>query len=65
MNIVILHAWLCAKLNVKTDRGAGLAEYALLLVLIAVACIVSLTALKTSIVGAFTKISTELTTASS
>ncbi len=61
MNIVILHAWLSAKIATKTDRGAGLAEYALLLVLIAVACIGVLTTLGSDIGGVFTTVSDELT----
>ena len=61
MNIVILHAWLCAKMNIKSDRGAGLAEYALLLFLVAVACVVTLTALGTKISDTFTTVTTKLT----
>ena len=37
--------YLQARLNVKSERGAALVEYALLLALIAVVCIVALTAL--------------------
>jgi pilus assembly protein Flp/PilA len=44
----------------REEDGAGLAEYALLLVLIAVVCIVALTALGGSISSVFTEISTEL-----
>lgn len=60
MNIVILHAWLCAKMNIKSERGAGLAEYALLLVLIAVACFVALQSLGTKISGVFDDVVTKL-----
>ena len=45
----------------KEEEGAGLAEYALLLVLIAVACLVTLPLLGTTIAGVFTRITTALT----
>jgi pilus assembly protein Flp/PilA len=41
---------------IKEEDGAGLAEYALLLVLIAVVCIGVITSLGTSIQGAFQEI---------
>ena len=44
----------------KEEEGAGLAEYALLLVLIAVVCITVLTTLGTSIQGAFSQIAAVL-----
>ena len=37
--------YLAARLNIKNERGAALVEYALLLALIAVVCIVALTTL--------------------
>ena len=37
--------YLAARLNIKNERGAALVEYALLLALIAVVCIVALTQL--------------------
>ena len=37
--------YLSARLNIKNERGAALVEYALLLALIAVVCIVALTTL--------------------
>ncbi|HEV2758998.1 MAG TPA: Flp family type IVb pilin [Acidimicrobiales bacterium] len=37
--------YISARLNLKTERGAALVEYALLLALIAVVCIVALTTL--------------------
>ena len=46
---------------IKDEEGAGLAEYALLLVLIAVVCIATLTALGGSISGVFTTISDAIT----
>jgi pilus assembly protein Flp/PilA len=41
MNIEILKTWLQARC--KTERGASLVEYALLVALIAVVCIVAIT----------------------
>ena len=38
----------------QTDRGAGLAEYALLMLLIVLACIIALTTLGTTISGYIT-----------
>jgi len=46
--------------QLKREEGAGLAEYALLLVLIAIACIVAVTALGSSIASVFTSISGSL-----
>ena len=39
--------------GLDNDEGAGLAEYALLLLLIAIVCVGALTALGTTIAGAF------------
>jgi Flp pilus assembly pilin Flp len=44
----------------KEEEGAGLAEYALLLVLIAVACLATLPLLGTTIAGVFTRITNAL-----
>lgn len=41
----------------RSERGAGLAEYALLLVIIAVACLTALGTLSTAIQGAYGSIS--------
>ena len=46
--------YLQARLNIKSERGAALVEYALLLALIAVVCIVAIGAIGT---GANTKFS--------
>ena len=46
---------------IKEDEGAGLAEYALLLVLIAVACVLALTNLGTQIAAVFDFIKGKLT----
>ena len=42
MNLTILKAWLQAKFN-SDETGAALVEYALLVALIAVVCIVAIT----------------------
>jgi pilus assembly protein Flp/PilA len=42
---VDLIRYLSARLNIRSERGAALVEYALLLALIAVVCIVALTTL--------------------
>jgi pilus assembly protein Flp/PilA len=46
---------------IKEEEGAGLAEYALLLVLIALACLGLLTTLGTTISGVFQRVVTALT----
>jgi len=47
----------------RAEEGAALAEYGLLVGLIALACIVAITALGTSISGVFNQIATTLTNA--
>ena len=44
-----VRAWLVAKAPVRTERGASLVEYALLLALIAVVCIVAVSAMGSSL----------------
>lgn len=39
---LVLSPWLQARLGIKDDRGASLVEYALLVALIAVVCIVAI-----------------------
>jgi pilus assembly protein Flp/PilA len=51
-------AWLQAR--TRTDRGASLVEYALLLALIAVVCIVAITALGKKASGNFSRIDSNL-----
>ncbi|MDO9536170.1 MAG: Flp family type IVb pilin [Bacillota bacterium] len=46
----------------RDEEGQGLAEYALILVLIAIAVIVTLTSFKDSIVGVFTRITDTMNT---
>jgi Flp pilus assembly pilin Flp len=42
------------------ERGASMAEYALLLALIAVACIAAISSLRDSVIGVFDRASTAL-----
>jgi pilus assembly protein Flp/PilA len=52
--------YLQARLNVKSERGAALVEYALLLALIAVVCIVAIGAIGTNSKDKFSEIGTSL-----
>jgi pilus assembly protein Flp/PilA len=54
-----LQAWLSSQ--IKSEEGQGMAEYALILLLIAVAVIVAITALGTNISTLFNTVSTKLT----
>lgn len=54
-----LKAWLTAQ--TRSERGASLVEYALLVALIAVACIAAMTFLKTGIEDNFSEAGSELT----
>lgn len=58
MNMLNFLTWLSSK--AKSERGAGLAEYALLLALIAIACITALTTLGSAISSVLTSISGRL-----
>ena len=49
-----------ARLNIKNERGAALVEYALLLALIAVVCIVALTTLGNKANSKFESIGSQL-----
>ena len=49
------------QMALANEKGQGLAEYALILVLISIAAIGVMTTLGTDIGGEFTKVSTELT----
>ena len=55
----VLKAWIQAHIA-KTDRGASLVEYALLVALIAVVCIVAITTLGKGASSKFNSISTSL-----
>jgi Flp pilus assembly pilin Flp len=60
MNIItFIQSWLSSKAD-ASERGAGLAEYALLLFLIAVACVGILGTLGGTIAGVFTNINGSL-----
>jgi len=54
----VLSTWL--KAHAKTDRGAAMVEYALLVALIAIVAIVALRALGTTVSDNFDEINTEL-----
>ena len=47
--------------KMQNEEGQGLVEYALIIVLVSIACILMLTALGTDVGAVFTKISGELT----
>jgi pilus assembly protein Flp/PilA len=55
-----LKAWI--QLRARTERGASLVEYALLVALIAVVCIIAVTALGNGISGEFDKATEGLNT---
>ena len=55
---VRFYTWMQAK--ARSEQGAGLAEYALLLFLIAVVCVGALTVLGTTISGVFNNITGSL-----
>jgi pilus assembly protein Flp/PilA len=59
MNVDVVKSYLQARFA-KTERGAALVEYALLLALIAVVCIVALTTLGTGAKSKFNSISSSL-----
>lgn len=56
--LTIVQAWLAAKTD--DERGAGLAEYALLLFLIAIACIGALQGLTGAITGVYGQVANAL-----
>jgi Flp pilus assembly pilin Flp len=51
-------AWLLAHLRVTSDRGSGLVEYGLLVVLLAVVCILAVTLLSRSSQGKVSPVTT-------
>ena len=51
-----LNAWIIARLNIESDRGASLVEYALLVALIAVVCIIAITFLGKSASSKFSSV---------
>lgn len=59
-HLMIIQAWITAK-TADSERGAGLAEYALLLFLIAVACVGALGVLSGAIQGIYNDVADALT----
>jgi len=57
-NFEYLSAWLTAK--VRSERGASLVEYALLVALIAVVCIAAVTALGSKAKSNFSSVATSI-----
>jgi pilus assembly protein Flp/PilA len=57
---VEIFRYLNARLNIKNERGAALVEYALLLALIAVVCIIALTTLGNKANSKFESIGSQL-----
>jgi pilus assembly protein Flp/PilA len=57
--------YISARLNLKSERGAALVEYALLLALIAVVCIVALTTLGKQASSKFTDVGSSIAAAGS
>ncbi len=55
MHMDIIH-YLQARLNIQSERGAALVEYALLLALIAVVCIVAIKGIGTKANTAFSSV---------
>jgi pilus assembly protein Flp/PilA len=58
--IEFLMAYIPARLDVTSERGASLVEYALLVALIAVVCIAAVTALGTAASENFTEVADEI-----
>ena len=52
--------WLQAKISTRTEKGAALVEYALLLALIAVVCIIAIGALGNSAEDKFSDVASEI-----
>ncbi len=52
--------WMAKRAGVEVEEGQGLAEYGLILALIAVVCVAGLTVLGTSIDGLLTQLSGNL-----
>ena len=61
LNDTMVQLYVTMKCLLLREEGQDLVEYALLVALIALACTVGMTALATSINGAFTTIGTKLT----
>ena len=57
---VCTSAWLTARLDIRSDRGASTVEYALLAALVAVACIVALKTVNKGASSKFVSVNTDL-----
>jgi Flp pilus assembly pilin Flp len=60
MNLGVFKAWLSAKLNVTSERGANLVEYVFLLVFIALVVLIAVQYLGKSVSHKFSDASTSL-----
>jgi pilus assembly protein Flp/PilA len=60
MSILLLFAWLQARLETTSERGAGMVEYGLLLALIAVVALVAVKAFGTGVSSQFSSISSSV-----
>lgn len=55
-----LNAWVQTRLGIRSDRGASLVEYALLVALIAVVCIAAVTLLGKSASSKFSSVASAI-----
>ena len=58
--VAVRHGGVAAKLSARREEGQGLAEYGLILALIAVVCVAALTGLATAIKGTLGSVSGHL-----
>ena len=70
MNIValvknVIAPWVRARINAKSELGASLVEYALLVALIAVVCLVGVATLGTSVNSRFSSVGSSVNVATS
>ena len=56
----VVAPWVKARINVKSELGASLVEYALLVALIAVVCIISITLLGNEANDKFSEVSSRI-----
>jgi Flp pilus assembly pilin Flp len=60
MNLEVFKAWVTAKLNVTSERGANLVEYVFLLVFIALVVVIAVRLLGNSVSNKFSQASNQL-----
>ena len=60
MELSVFKAWIMAKLNIKSERGANMVEYVLILALIALVVIAIVTALGGKVSEKFSSASAKL-----